>query len=139
MPEYKISDEIVCYCSKCKLELNARIVRVEGEKPKRVLCLTCNKEHAYRKSAPAKPGEGKTRKVRVSVPKVDQEAEWRKKLDRSNKSPKAYAMDKVFLLDDRVEHQIFGVGLVVSLIPPDKINVFFQDGLKMMKCGGQAV
>ena len=135
MTEYKISDEIVCYCSKCKLELNARIVRVEEGKPKRVLCLTCKTEHAYRKSAPAKAGEGKVRKKRVSAPKVNQEAEWRERLGRGTKTPKAYAMDKVFLLDDRVEHQIFGVGLVVSLIPPDKINVFFEDGLKTMKCG----
>jgi hypothetical protein len=80
----------------------------------------------------------KTRKKRVSAPKVDTEAVWREKLDqgnKGNKAPKAYAMDKVFLLDDRVEHQIFGVGVVVSLIPPDKINVYFQDGLRMMKCG----
>lgn len=134
MTEYKIADEVVCYCSKCKLELNARIVRVEAESPKRVLCLTCKMEHAYRKSAPVKAGEGKVRKTRVSLPKVDQEAEWRSKLDQSKKTPKAYAMDKAYLLDDRVEHQLFGVGLVVNLIPPGKINVFFQDGLKMMKC-----
>lgn len=77
----------------------------------------------------------KARKPRTAHPVVDQEAEWRKKLDQGNKPPKAYAMDKVFLLDDRVDHQTFGVGLVVSLIPPGKINVFFQDGVKMMKCG----
>ena len=135
MTEYKISDEIVCYCSKCKLELNARIVRVDAGKPKRVLCLTCKAEHAYRKSAPAKPGEGKVRKPRVSAQKVDQEAEWREKLGQSGKTPKPYAMDKVFVLDDRVDHQTFGVGLVVSLIPPGKVNVFFADGLKLMKCG----
>ena len=135
MTEYKISDEIVCYCSKCKLELNARIVRVDADKPKRVLCLTCKTEHAFRKSAPAKAGEGKVRKKRVSSTKVDQEAEWKQKLDHGGKAPKAYAMDKVFALDDRVEHQLFGVGVVVSLVPPDKINVYFQDGLKMMKCG----
>ena len=128
-------EEIVCYCSKCKLELNGRIIRVEGGRPKRVLCLTCNTERAYRKSAPAKPGEKKARISRASSTKVDQEAEWRTKLDRPNKTPKAYGMDKTFLLDDHVEHQLFGVGLVVSLIHPDKINVFFQDGLKTMKCG----
>lgn len=135
MTEYKISDEVVCYCSKCKLELNARIVRVEAEQPKRVLCLTCNTTHAYRKSAPVKAGEGKTRKKRVSPPHVDQETAWREKLNRGGKTPKAYAMDQVYLLDDHVDHQIFGVGLVVGLLPPNKVNVFFQDGLRMMRCG----
>jgi len=81
--------------------------------------------------------ESKPRKKRVSAPKVDDnETEWRKKLDKSDKAPKAYSMDKVYMVEDRVEHEIFGVGLVVSLVPPGKINVFFQDGLKMMKCGG---
>jgi hypothetical protein len=135
MTEYKMMDEVVGYCSKCKLELNQRIVRVEAGRPKRVLCLTCNTERSYRKSAPAKAGEGKVRKTRTSPPKVDLEAGWRAKLDRKNKTPKAYAMDKSYLLDDHIDHKLFGVGLVVSLIQPDKINVFFQDGLKTMKCG----
>jgi len=78
----------------------------------------------------------KGRKTRASVLKADQEAEWRKQLDQGTKAAKTYAMDKTYVLDDRVDHQTFGVGVVVSLIPPDKINVFFQDGLKMMKCGG---
>ena len=131
----KLMDEVVCYCSKCKLELNQRIVRVEEGRPKRVLCLTCNTEHSYRKSAPAKPGEKKARSQRPPSPKGDQEAEWRAKLDRRNKVAKAYAMDQPYLLDDHIDHRLFGVGLVVNLIHPDKINVFFQDGLKTMKCG----
>jgi hypothetical protein len=135
MTEYKMMDEVVGYCSKCKLELNQRIVRVEAGRPKRVLCLTCKTERAYRKSAPTKAGEGKVRKPRTSPAKVDLEAGWRLKLDRKNKTPKAYAMDKSYLLDDHIDHKLFGVGLVVSLIQPDKINVFFQDGLKTMKCG----
>lgn len=131
----KMMDEIVGYCTKCKLELNHRIVRVDGGKPKRALCLTCNNEHAYRKSAPAKPGEKKPRAKRSSAVKVDQEAEWQAKLEKKTKPPKPYGMDKTFLLDDHIEHQSFGLGLVISLIHPDKINVYFHDGVKTMKCG----
>lgn len=83
-----------------------------------------------------KAGEGKARSQRsTALSKGDQEAEWRTKLDRKNKVPKTYAMDQPYLLDDHVDHRLFGVGLVVSLVHPDKINVFFQDGLKLMKCG----
>ena len=135
MITHKMMEEIVCYCSKCKFELNQRIVRLEAGRPKRVLCLTCNTEHSYRKSAPGKPGERKARAQRVLVPKVDLEAGWRTKLGRSNKTAKSYGMDKVFLLDDHINHDLFGVGLVVNLIHPDKVSVFFQDGLKTMKCG----
>lgn len=135
MANHKMMEEIVAYCTKCKLELNQRIVRVDAGRPKRVLCLTCNTEHAYRKSAPVPAGEKKKRAPRELSSKVDQEAEWRAKLAKPNKTAKSYAMDKTYLLNDRVDHKLFGVGLVVSFIPPDKINIFFQDGLKMMKCG----
>ena len=135
MTPYKMMDEVVCYCSKCKLELNQRIVRVDAGRPKRVLCLTCNVEHGYRKSAPRKAGEGKARTPRGPSTKEVQEAEWRTKLDRKNKTPKTYNMDQPYLLDDHIDHQLFGMGLVVSLVHPDKISVFFQDGLKLMKCG----
>ena len=113
MIAYKMMEEVVCYCSKCKLELNHRIIQVDKGRPKRVLCLTCNNEHSYRKSAPGKAGE---RKQRTSAPKIDLEGGWPTKLERTNKTAKAYGMDKVFLLDGHVDHQLFGVGLVVDLI-----------------------
>ena len=135
MIEPKMMDEVDAYCTKCKLVLNHRVTRVEGKKIKKALCLTCKAEHAYRKSAPAKPGEGKVRKPRAASTKVDQEAEWRQTLAQGSKNTKPYGMEKVFLLNDHVEHQLFGIGLVVDLLPPGKVNIFFQDGIKMMKCG----
>jgi hypothetical protein len=81
------------------------------------------------------PKTTKAQRARTASLKAEQEAEWRKKLEKNDEPPKAYKMDQVYRLDDRVDHQLFGVGLVVSLIPPGKINVFFQDGLKLMKCG----
>jgi hypothetical protein len=135
MAEYKMMDEIVCPCTKCKLELNHRIVRLDKGKPKRVLCLTCKAEHIYRKTLPVKAAGTKTRKPRVSSNKGEQEAEWRATLEKAEKNPKPYAMDKPFVLNDHVQHKLFGRGLVVNLIYPDKVDVFFQDGLKTMKCG----
>lgn len=134
MKTFKMMEEIVCYCTKCKLELNQRIVRVDAGRPKRVLCLTCNTEHSYRKSAPKKTSGGKTRSKRAPSLKSDQEAQWRARLGERNANPRAYDINQSYLLDDYIEHKIFGVGLVVGLIYPDKVNVFFQDGLKTMKC-----
>jgi hypothetical protein len=83
----------------------------------------------------SEPKKRKPKKSAAATLKSEQEAAWRQKLVKSDKAPKAYGMDKVFVLDDRVEHQVFGMGLVVSLVPPNKVNVFFEDGLKLMKCG----
>lgn len=137
MTEYKMMDEIVCPCTKCLLELNHRIIRVDKGKPKKVLCLTCKTEHAFRKTLP-KAGAKKTRQPRASSTQGEQEAEWRASLDRADKSAKPYAMDKPFALNDHIQHKIFGRGLVVNLIHPDKIDVFFGEGVKTLKCGSFA-
>jgi hypothetical protein len=133
MKETKMMDEVLSYCTKCKLELNHRVTLAVEGKPKKVLCLTCKGEHAYRKSPAAKATEAKTRKPRVSAAKTE-EAEWRAKLEKGSKTIKPYGMDKSFDLEDHVQHQLFGIGLVVTLLPPGKVNIFFQDGLKTMKC-----
>lgn len=77
----------------------------------------------------------RVKKTKEAVLQSEREEAWRKKLEQSEQPPKAYAMDHVYHLDDRVQHETFGMGLVVSLVPPGKISVFFGDGLKLMKCG----
>ena len=135
MTTYKMMDEIVGYCSKCKLELNQRVIRVTAGQPKRVLCLTCNTERAYRKSAPAKTTKAKAPSKRPASAKAGQEAEWLAKISAPHANAKPYDMDGVYQRDEVLKHQLFGAGLVVSLIAPDKMSVFFQDGVKIMKCG----
>ncbi|MFO1520423.1 MAG: hypothetical protein U1F57_12305 [bacterium] len=135
MTTYKMLDEIIYYCSKCKLDLNHRIIRVEEGKPKRLLCFTCKTERNYRRSDPDKVVPEKTRKSRTSPSKSEQNEKWLAKLERPVSMPKVYAMSHAYDLNDYVEHTVFGVGLVVSVTPPDKMSVFFKDGLKTMKCG----
>ncbi|MBW1799769.1 MAG: hypothetical protein JRJ85_03470, partial [Deltaproteobacteria bacterium] len=50
----KVSEDIVAYCTSCKMDLAHVIVALDGEKVKKVLCKTCNKEHVYKA-----PREGK--------------------------------------------------------------------------------
>ena len=33
-----------------------------------------------------------------------------------------------------VEHPVFGVGAVVELFPPDKMDVLFREGVKRLRC-----
>jgi hypothetical protein len=135
MKTYKMMDEVVCYCTNCKLELNHRITRVEAGRPKRVLCLTCNTERTYRKSEAAMATKTKKPSKRPLSAKATQEAGWQAKIDQRRENAKAYDMTQSYKLDEVIEHQLFGAGLVVGILPPDKISVFFQDGVKTMKCG----
>ncbi len=138
MAPYNMMDEVVHFCTKCKMDLNHRITRVEAGKPKRVLCLTCNTERSYRdRSRPSGKKEGKApkRSPSADASKGAQEMEWRNKINRGERVPKPYDMEQPYDLDDLVEHKLFGIGLVVERIPPDKAQIYFPDGLKTMKCG----
>ena len=49
-------------------------------------------------------------------------------------APVAYNMNGTFPLHSLVEHPTFGVGSVVELLPPDKMDVLFRDGMKRLRC-----
>ena len=125
-------DELIHWCTRCKLDLNHRIIRVENGVPKRVLCLTCQTDRMYRAKplAVRREAQGK-----AAAGKAAREAEWREKLRVSKKASKAYSMEGIYKLDDVVNHEKFGLGLATEFIPPDKMQVFFEEGMKMLKCG----
>lgn len=140
MTEYKMLGEVVCYCSSCKLNLNHRITLMEGAEPARVLCLTCNREHRFKKTG-GSPVERKAAVVRPSltpsqVTKVRADSEenvWRRKLNNPDKSTVPYSINAEFQLDDLVMHPKFGVGLVVGYDFPDKLHLYFDEGVKILK------
>lgn len=49
---------------------------------------------------------------------------------------KPYSMNALFERDDVVDHPTFGAGVVQELVPPDKVRILFQDGLRLLRCAG---
>lgn len=133
--QYKMLDELIHYCTRCKLDLNHRIIRVDNGVPKRMLCLTCQTERMYRPKAPAvrRAAAGKAAAAKEAL-----EAGWREKLNAGGKTPKPYTIDGIYKVDDILEHKVFGLGISTANVPPDKIHVYFNDGLKLLKTGKYA-
>jgi len=135
MPKYEMLGEFVHYCSKCKIELNHRIILMDGEKPGRVLCLTCNTERKYKE--PSQSTLKRARKKATGKPtkaeQARQENEWRILLGETDVTPKKYNINESFDMNDHVAHPKFGKGLVVGFNHPDKVRIFFDDGLKILK------
>ena len=48
--------------------------------------------------------------------------------------PTKFDISAAFTENDVVDHPRFGVGFVVELINPKKINVLFEDGLRKLAC-----
>jgi len=135
MSKIAVGSDVEAYCTKCKLVLAHTVMAMDGAKPRRVRCNTCNGEHNYRAAKPvakaaAKKGEKKakttTKKTRQSWEEVMQEA--------SAKPHKKYSMSGSFGEGDWIEHATFGLGCVQSFIAPNKITVRFADSTRMLVC-----
>lgn len=133
MTKIAVGSDVEAYCTKCKMVLAHTVVAMQGVKPRRVKCNTCNGEHNFRANKPLaktakKPAKAKstTKKTRQSWDEVMQEA--------SNKPHKAYSMSGSFGEGDWIEHKSFGLGCVQSFTPPNKITVRFADSTRLLVC-----
>jgi hypothetical protein len=134
MTKNLVGSDVEAYCTKCKMVLAHTVVSMQGAKPRRVKCNTCNGEHNYRATKPVakitakKAGKAKstTKKTRQSWEEVMQQA--------STKPHKRYSMAGSFGEGDWIEHATFGLGCVQSFTPPNKITVRFADSTRLLVC-----
>ena len=141
-------DIIEARCTKCREVLNHRIVAMVEEKVVRVECNTCNGVHNYH--APPAAKVAKVAKVATAskprsttaVPRASKKdpteverEEWASlhpTFDYEKALP--YAMDGRFNVKRLVLHPSFGIGIVKAVIVPNKMQVLFKDGIKLLRC-----
>lgn len=136
-------DIIDARCTKCRAVTNHRIVAMVGDRVVRVECNTCHGVHNYHPPEENKmPATGKSRRnVEISPRKTRKEPEaadreeWESLLSTMQREKAiAYDMNGKYRLNDLVEHTVFGVGIVKLLIRPNKMQVLFQGGKKLLRC-----
>ncbi len=143
-------NEVDAWCTKCRMDLNHRVVAAVGGVPKRVECLTCHTQHNYRAPKGAKdpipkgadvPVKGKKSPAAAKTPKLSKAAaarsnEWDKRvLGQLESSFTAYTPRTTFKQDELVRHSKFGDGFVSEVNPDGKIAVIFRDGSKTLVHG----
>jgi hypothetical protein len=116
--------------------VGAKIVRVE--------CNTCHGTHAYhapkvvKQAGVAKNGQPKVVTPRKSKadPEAAARAEWVELQPNINPAQAIpYDMNRVYRVKNLLLHQLFGLGIVQAVLPPNKIDVLFQEGKKRLRCG----
>ena len=130
----QVSEDIVAYCTSCKLDLAHVIVALDGKKVKKVLCKTCNKEHVYKapKKGKAPPKKRKTtaKAKKITISPLE---EWETAMGQAKDAPIiVYAQDGSFKEGEKLDHSSFGKGLITKLIHPNKMEVIFEMGTKFM-------
>jgi hypothetical protein len=139
-----VGKELVCFCTRCKMDLGHTIMSMMGGMPARVICRTCKSEHNYKPKKGVKepgavaasrgspgtssraPRESKAEKT------VPVELEWMKQLNANTKAVRQYAANEHFLVGDRISHPTFGEGIIQKHIFPNKMEVLFRMDLKTL-------
>jgi hypothetical protein len=122
--------------------MNHTIVAMVGEKIVRVECNTCHGIHNYHpvkaakvstatKAAPKKAAAPRTAKADPAAAAAEW-AELMSGMDQEQAIP--YDMNGKFRVNALLKHQLFGTGIVRSVLP-NKIDVLFQAGKKLLRCG----
>jgi len=135
-------DFVDARCTRCRTVLNHTIVAMVGERVVRVQCNTCGGQHNFhppqeekkpadRAAAPRPTTGSRPRKEPVPA----RPTEW--ELTVAGRDPAEavpYAMDRPFRQGDLVAHPVFGLGLVTALSKPNKVEILFRDGKKLLRC-----
>jgi hypothetical protein len=128
-------DYIASRCTKCKDATGHTIVAMVGEKVVKVVCNTCGSTHVHRgetaKKVPAK------RTPAAAKPRATTKAQrsWEELLQKAEQGTTVpYSMTTPMKVEMLIVHPTFGLGEVVNCIRPNKMEVQFQDGVKMLRC-----
>lgn len=128
-------DHIDARCTKCKDITNHTIVAMADDKVAKVECNTCGGAHKYRKPTVKKATtKGKTSATKaVKINKI--ETEWEELLNNADPaSATPYSMKMSIKNGGLIQHPSFGLGRVINIIRPNKMEVYFRDGVKLLRC-----
>ncbi|MBD3290822.1 hypothetical protein GF337_18590 [candidate division KSB1 bacterium] len=127
MSENLIGNEIEAYCGKCKSDTLHLVTAVDGIRIEKVLCKICLSYHKYRApgSGSARAKQKKTSTVRKKRSKSAKKAAEIMNLDPTNAID--YQMSLNYDIDAKINHKIFGLGIVKNIIDSQKIEVIFSD------------
>lgn len=143
-------DIIEARCTKCREVLNHRIVAMVEGKVVRVECNTCNGVHNYypppaqkvakttkkTSETTAKPRKTPSTPRAVKRDPLELEREEWASLSPTFDIEKAlpYDMNGRFNVKRLILHPVFGIGIVKTVIVPNKMQVLFKEGIKLLRC-----
>jgi hypothetical protein len=112
---------------------------MDGDTVKRVTCSSCGGTHNYKLAPAAASKKPETPSAGESgAPTTKRRASSRrsKEADTFTIDPKRpvkpYDMNNSFAAGDVINHSKFGLGAVETSVPPNKIEVRFQEGKKLL-------
>jgi hypothetical protein len=132
--DLKVGGDVEAWCTTCKQMKDHVIVAMLEDKPAKVECAGCHKQHVYKANPPGTKSEStRARKAAapaVSAPPVTEALEA--KLAGREGDAKIYSPNERYAVEDIVKHPSFGLGIVVSLPAAQKVEIDFRGGRKLL-------
>lgn len=132
MASLRVGSNIDAWCTKCKLMLAHTIEAMASGSIKRVQCNTCHGKHQFKAH---EPGSTKLMPlIKTNIPKSKSKASDYAKLLHGKDLSKAsfYTISHHFSKGDIINHNQFGLGVVVDQKDLSKIEVLFESGPKIL-------
>jgi hypothetical protein len=124
----KAGGEIEAYCTSCKAIRWHIIIAMVDVRPAKVECQSCHKQHTLRTSRPRARGAAAKPAARSAAVVLDIE----EKLRGREKTAIGYDPQRACALDEAIRHPSFGLGVVVALPAPQRMEVAFRGGRKLL-------
>lgn len=127
-------DHTLSRCSKCKEATNHTIVAMVGDKVARVVCNVCGSSHNHRGTTAPKVRNDKVRST-AQPRKTRSQAQWENLMAAADKeSAIPYNMKTPVKTGNIINHPSFGLGQILSTTRPNKMEIIFEQGIKLLLC-----
>lgn len=139
-PDLTAGSEVDSYCLKCKDMTNHMVIAMVDGAIAKAQCNVCGGRHKYRAAKPSKStktknASGSRAAASITLKEKKATATFEALLKgRDASEGKPYAMTSIFSKNEIIDHPTFGLGVVTSIIPANKIEVTFKDGVRILIC-----
>ena len=137
-PMVKVGGEVDALCTKCQLTLAHTVHAVVAGRPVKVECNTCHGIHRYRGaigSSSAPSGSVAARRAAAPARERTPVVPFEDLLAARKAAAQPYSTKRTYVVDDVLDHPIFGRGFVSAVRDAGKIEVTFRSDVKLLVHG----
>lgn len=140
-------DDVEAWCTRCRMNLNHRVIAVVGSNIQRVHCLTCGGDHKYYPPKGLKSEKSERSHVKIArspeksagptrTSAARAAGEWQTIMRHMppDHVPRPYRVSESYAPAEFIEHPVFGIGRVLEIAGAERIQVIFKDGRKILIC-----
>src|SRR3990172_1490312 len=127
-----VGNDVRARCAACKRTQIHMITAISGKRIDQIQCKACLRTRKYR---PQESPDAPKRRRQGAIEVIPPEVAWKKLMDSSTtKKTIVYTFDKQYRVHDLINHDTFGMGVVINLPTANKARVAFKAGELLLIC-----